>query len=70
MSSPQPHDGGLLGWDGLSEMQRELFTEGCELFEDGRFWHAHESWGGLWKSRKPLGVQTEGAAVQGLVPVG
>lgn len=67
MSSPQPHDGGLLGWGGLSEIQQELFTEGCELFKDGRFWHAHESWEDLWKSLKPMEVQTEVDAVQGMI---
>ena len=67
MSSPQPHDGGLLGWGSLSEMQQELFTEGCELFKDGKFWHAHESWEDLWKSLKPMEVQTEVDAVQGMI---
>ena len=51
---PMPHDSNLMAWDELDEEQKNLFIEGCELFDDGKFWHAHESWEDLWKSLKPL----------------
>ena len=54
-----PHDPGLMAWDELNEIQQSLFIEGCNLFNDGKFWHAHEAWEDLWKSMKPLGKRVE-----------
>ena len=42
---PMPHDSNLMAWDELDEEQKNLFIEGCDLFDDGKFWHAHESMG-------------------------
>jgi|GEM_PF-183980 len=66
-SEPLPHDSGLLPWSELNEVQQNLFIEGCELFDDGKYWHAHESWEDLWKSLKPLDRPVETDAVQGII---
>ena len=36
---PMPHDSNLMPWDELDEEQKNLFIEGCDLFDDGKFWH-------------------------------
>lgn len=64
---PHPHDSNLRAWTELDETQQALFIEGCNLFDEGEFWHAHESWEDLWKSLKPLEVPTETNAVQGII---
>ena len=64
-----PHDLGLMAWDELNETQQSLFIEGCNLFNDGKFWHAHEAWEDLWKSLKPLGKKVETDAVQGIIQI-
>tara|TARA_B100000214_G_scaffold79992_1_gene54150 strand:- start:5877 stop:6305 length:429 start_codon:yes stop_codon:yes gene_type:complete len=64
-----PHDPGLMAWDDLNETQQSLFIEGCNLFNDGKFWHAHEAWEDLWKSLKPLGKRVEADAVQGIIQI-
>ena len=64
-----PHDSNLMAWDELDEEQKNLFIEGCELFDDGKFWHAHESWEDLWKSLKPLEKPIETDAVQGIIQI-
>ena len=66
---PMPHDSNLMAWDELDEEQKNLFIEGCELFDDGKFWHAHESWEDLWKSLKPLDKPIETDAVQGIIQI-
>jgi len=66
---PMPHDSKLMAWDELDEEQKNLFIEGCELFDDGKFWHAHESWEDLWKSLKPLDKPIETDAVQGIIQI-
>jgi len=66
---PMPHDSNLMAWDELDEEQKNLFIEGCELFDDGKFWHAHESWEDLWKSLKPLEKPIETDAVQGIIQI-
>ena len=66
---PIPHDSKLMAWDELDEEQKNLFIEGCELFDEGGFWHAHESWEDLWKSLKPLGKPIETDAVQGIIQI-
>ena len=64
-----PHDPGLMAWSELNETQKSLFIEGCNLFNDGKFWHAHEAWEDLWKSLKPLGKKVETDAVQGIIQI-
>ena len=66
---PMPHDSNLMAWDELDEEQKNLFIEGCELFDEGKFWHAHESWEDLWKSLKPLDKPIETDAVQGIIQI-
>ena len=66
---PMPHDSNLMPWDELDEEQKNLFIEGCDLFDDGKFWHAHESWEDLWKSLKPLEKPIETDAVQGIIQI-
>ena len=44
----KPHDSQLMAWNELDETQKNLFIEGCGLFDEGKFWHAHESWEDLW----------------------
>ncbi len=66
---PMPHDSQLMAWDELDETQQNMFIEGCKLFDNGKFWHAHESWEDLWKSLKPLGKQVETDAVQGIIQI-
>ncbi len=66
---PMPHDSNLMAWDELDEEQKNLFIEGCELFDEGKFWHAHESWEDLWKSLKPLHKPIETDAVQGIIQI-
>ncbi len=64
---PMPHDPQLMAWEELDETQKNLFIEGCSLFNEGGFWHAHESWEDLWKSLKPLDKQVETDAIQGII---
>ena len=66
---PRPHDPKLMLWDELDDEQKKLFIEGCELFDEGKFWHAHESWEDLWKSLKPLEKPIETDAVQGIIQI-
>ncbi|MEK9806135.1 MAG: DUF309 domain-containing protein [Euryarchaeota archaeon] len=66
---PRPHDPKLMHWDELDDEQKKLFIEGCELFDEGKFWHAHESWEDLWKSLKPLGKPIETDAIQGIIQI-
>lgn len=35
----------------LSPKEQELFDEGTDLFNKGKFWHAHEAWEGVWLRR-------------------
>ena len=66
---PRPHDPKLMSWDELDDEQKKLFIEGCGLFDEGKFWHAHESWEDLWKSLKPLGKPIETDAIQGIIQI-
>lgn len=66
---PRPHDPKLMLWDELDDEQKKLFIEGCELFDEGKFWHAHESWEDLWKSLKPLDKPIETDAIQGIIQI-
>ena len=67
MSAPVPHDSTLLDWSELSEEEQGLFIEGCELFDQAEFWHAHESWEDLWKGLKPRECRAEIDVVQGMI---
>ena len=66
---PRPHDPKLMLWDELDDEQKKLLIEGCELFDEGKFWHAHESWEDLWKSLKPLDKPIETDAIQGIIQI-
>ncbi len=35
----------------LTEKQATLFQQGVQLFNERRFWEAHEVWEGIWKER-------------------
>jgi hypothetical protein len=37
-----------MGPDGLGERERGLLRQGTELFNAGRYWHAHEAWEEAW----------------------
>lgn len=39
---------GALSEPALTEVQREHLREGVELFNAGRYWHAHEAWEQAW----------------------
>lgn len=62
-----PHDAGLLAWQELNDEQKQQFIEGCDLFDEAQFWHAHESWEDLWNSLKPMGRPIETDAIQGII---
>ncbi len=36
----------------LSEEEQEIVDRGVELFNERRFWEAHEAWEEVWKKRK------------------
>ena len=42
----------------------ELFDEGCQLFDAGKFWSAHEAWEQLWLPSRSL---PEGSFYKGLI---
>lgn len=35
----------------LSAEDRRRFREGVDLFNSGKFWHAHEAWEDVWRRR-------------------
>ena len=39
----------------LNEHQRKEFLRGVELFNNRKFWEAHESWEAVWKEREEVG---------------
>lgn len=42
--------------------------EGCTLFNEGKFWHAHESWEDLWNGlKKRTAAPEEILLVQGMI---
>ena len=52
----------------LSEEEALLLEEGAGLFDDGRFWHAHESWEDLWNDlKRRTAPDKEILLVQGLI---
>ena len=36
----------------LTENQRRIFAGGVELFNEGKFWDAHEAWEQVWRERE------------------
>jgi len=52
----------------LSEEEHAFLQEGCDLFNDGRFWHAHEAWEAMWNGLKRRHApEQEILLVQGLI---
>jgi hypothetical protein len=52
----------------MSTEESGYFAEGCDLFNNGRFWHAHEAWEEMWKSLKQRKApEAEILLVQGLI---
>ena len=52
----------------LSEEEAMLLEECAGLFDDGRFWHAHESWEDLWNDlKRRTAPDKEILLVQGLI---
>lgn len=52
----------------LSIEENVLLEEGADLFDAGKFWHAHESWEDLWNELKRRVAPTEEILlVQGLI---
>lgn len=43
--------------------------EGADLFNSGKYWHAHEAWEEAWHALKREGRATDADAVQGLILV-
>ncbi len=46
---PDEIDPNMLSEPALDAKDREDFSRGAELFNEGRFWHAHEAWEDVWK---------------------
>ena len=53
----------------LSEQQVVWMNAAVDLFNAGRFWHAHEDWEDLWKSLKGVAEQKLVDGVQGLIQI-
>ena len=52
----------------LSEEESALLETGASLFDDGKFWHAHEAWEDLWNDLKRRDASPhEILLVQGLI---
>ena len=52
----------------LSEEEGALLEAGATLFDDGKFWHAHEAWEDLWNDLKRRDASpNEILLVQGLI---
>lgn len=52
----------------LSTEEEAALEEGCVLFDEGKFWHAHESWEDLWNDLKRRSAATnEILLIQGLI---
>lgn len=51
----------------MSELARDpRFVDGVALYEASRYWHAHESWEGLWRA---AGDDAHRRLLQGLIQV-
>ena len=51
----------------LDARQVELLLQGCDLFDQGLFWEAHEAWEDLWKGLKVEQRWLEADGVQGMI---
>jgi len=52
----------------LSHDEMSLLEEGLEEFDNGRYWHAHESWEDLWNSlKRRFAPPEEVLLVQGMI---
>lgn len=52
----------------LSQKEEMLLEEGANLFDEAKFWHAHESWEELWNMLKARQAPLEEILlVQGLI---
>ena len=52
----------------LSIEEEAALEEGCILFDEGKFWHAHESWEDLWNDLKRRSAASkEILLIQGLI---
>jgi len=52
----------------LSVEEQNLFENGRNLFNEGKYWHAHESWEDLWNMlKKREAPQPEILLIQGLI---
>ena len=52
----------------LSTEESALLAEGLGLFDDGQFWHAHESWETMWNLlKRRQAPQEEILLIQGLI---
>lgn len=52
----------------LSVEEQNFFEHGRKLFNEGKYWHAHESWEDLWNMlKKRQAPQQEILLIQGLI---
>ncbi len=52
----------------LSSEEEAALHQGCTLFDEGKFWHAHESWENLWNDLKHRSAPpNEILLIQGLI---
>ena len=52
----------------LTAEEEPLLEQGLALFDDGKFWHAHEAWEDLWNLLKHRSAPSEEVLlVQGLI---
>ena len=52
----------------LSAEEEAALEEGCVLFDEGKFWHAHESWEDLWNDlKRRSAASNEILLIQGLI---
>ena len=65
---PRPHDPKLMRWDELDDEQKKLFIEGCELFDEGKFWHAMNP-GKIYGNHQASGKPIETDAIQGIIQI-
>ena len=52
----------------LSSEEEAALHQGCTLFDEGKFWHAHESWEDLWNDlKRRSAAPSEILLIQGLI---
>lgn len=47
----------------------DLLREGADLYNRGRFWHAHEAWEEAWHALRAVDRSRDAAFVQGMILV-